>query len=79
MTPAAKGLFNSPSGVVPKLAIICGQKFNSPSGLVRKLAMISGRKSNHASYVARNLATIFRHMSGKFVTASHVRTRAKLI
>jgi len=24
--------FNSPSGVVPKLAIICGQKFNSLSG-----------------------------------------------
>ena len=29
------------------------------------------RKSNYPSYVAWNLATIFRHMSGKFVTASH--------
>ena len=67
-----------PSGGVPKLAMICGQKFNSPSGgVVRKLAMISGRKSNHPSYVARKLATIFRHMSGKLVTASYTRLPVK--
>ena len=59
--------------------MISGRKSNHLSYVARRLAMISGRKSNHGSYVARNLATIFRNMSGKFVTASHTRTRAKLI
>jgi len=53
--------------------MISGRKSNHLSYVARHLAMISGRKFNHASYVARNLATIFRHMSGKFVTASHTR------
>jgi len=69
--------FNSPSGLVGKLSMISGRKSNHLSYVARHLAMISGRKSNHASYVARNLATIFRHMSGKFVTASHTRLPVK--
>ena len=66
--------FNSPSGVVPKLAMICGQKVNSPSGVVRKLAMISGRK-----YPSELCSSEFSNhfLSGKFVTASHTRLPVK--
>jgi len=63
--------------VLLAMAMISGRKSNHLSFVARHLAMIFGRKSNHASYVAQNLATIFRHMSGKFVNASHTRLPVK--